>query len=61
MVTDAAASIEENERVSTAASRIVGYSAEDVSAIFNDLFRKKTDVPGCVERMDAARLERAGE
>ncbi len=61
MVTDASASIAANERVSTAATRIVGYSAEDVSAALDDLFRGRTDVAGCVKRMDDLRLGEASD
>ncbi len=61
MVTDAQGSIVANERVSTAATRIVGYSAEDVSAAFDSLFRGKTDVAGCVKLMDDYRMEEARE
>ncbi len=57
MVTDAQASISENERVSTAATKIVGYSAEDVAAAFDELFRGRTDTAGCVQRMDEYRLQ----
>ena len=59
MVTDAQASIAEKERVSTAASRIVGYSADDVAAAYNSLLRGKTDAAGCVKMMDDARKEEA--
>ena len=59
MVTDAAASVAEKERVSTASSRIVGYSAEDVAMAFDDMFRKKTDVAGCVRLMDNYRVSEA--
>ncbi len=61
MVTDAKASISEHERVSTAATRIIGYSADDVSAAFDSLLRGKTDVTGCVEMMDQYRIEEARE
>ena len=57
MVTDAAVSIEANGRVSTAASKIAGYSADDVAEAVAALFRGETDVPGCVKRMDEKRLE----
>ncbi|MCH5184845.1 MAG: carbohydrate ABC transporter substrate-binding protein [Oscillospiraceae bacterium] len=60
-VTDAAASIAENERVSTAASRIAGYSADDVTAAFDSLFRKKTDAAGCLKLMDDYRIEKASK
>ncbi len=59
MVTNAASSIEENERVSVAASRIIGYSADDVSDAFNKLFCKKTDVLTCVHLMDDYRIKEA--
>ncbi len=57
MVTDAQAAIAEHERVSTAASKIVGYSAEDVMDALNAMLRGETDAAGCVERMDNYRLE----
>ncbi len=56
MVTDAGASIATNERVSTAASRIIGYSADEVAEVFDELFRHKTDVSGCVRRLDECRI-----
>ena len=59
MVTDAERSINENERVSTAASRIIGYSGDDMVAVIDSLFRKKTDVAGCVKLMDDYRISRA--
>ena len=57
MVTDASASIAENERVSTAASKIIGYSADDVSTAFNKMFNKDIDVAGCVRLMDDYRIK----
>ncbi len=59
MVTDAGASIAENERASTAASRIIGYSADDVAAAFGSMFNKDTDVSGCVKLMDDYRIKKA--
>lgn len=59
MVTDASASIASNERVSTAASKIIGYSADDVSTAFNRMLNKKTDVEGCVKLMDDYRIKEA--
>lgn len=59
MVTEAGSSIAAHERVSTAASRIIGYSADDVSAAFDSLFRGKTDAAGCVSLMDEYRIEEA--
>ncbi len=60
MVTDAAVSIAANERVSTAASKIVGYSAEDMASALESLLLGRTDVPGCVQLMDEYRLRQAG-
>ncbi len=59
MVTEAEKSIKANERVSTAASRVVGYSADDMVAALDVLFRKKTDVKGCVKLMDEYRIQEA--
>ena len=59
MVTNASTSIASNERVSTAASKIIGYSADDMSAAFDRLFNKKTDVAGCVKLMDDYRIKEA--
>ena len=60
MVTDAQASIQAHQRVSTAAARIVGYSPEDVSSAFESLFRGRTDAAGCVKRLDELRIAQAG-
>ncbi len=59
MVTDAAASIAARERVSTAASKIVGYSAEDVADAFAGLLSGRTDADGCVRLMDERRIAAA--
>ncbi len=59
IVTDAAASIAEKERVSTAATRINGYSADDVTSLLNMMFDKKTDVDCCVRLMDEYRVKEA--
>ena len=59
MVTDMSVSVAEKERVSTAASRIVGYSADRVAAAIGDMLRGKTDVAGCVSRLDSDRIEAA--
>ena len=58
MVTDAAASIAEHQRVSTTASKLVGYSGDDMVAAMGELFAHRTDVPGCVALMDQYRAER---
>lgn len=59
MVTDAAASIEANLRPSTSASKIIGYSDDDVVAALDSLFQNKTDVAGCVKLLDQYRIDRA--
>ncbi len=59
MVTDAAASIAEKERVSTASTRIIGYSAEDMVDALNDMFHGRLDVDGCVKKMDEYRIAEA--
>ncbi len=59
MVTDAGASIAEHERVSTAASRIMGYSADEMISALNDMFLKKIDVTGCIRLMDEYRINGA--
>ena len=60
MVTDAGVSIAANERVSTAASKIVGYSAEDMASALESLLLGRTDVTGCVQKMDEYRIRQAG-
>ncbi len=57
MVTDAEQSIKENERVSTAASRIMGYNAEDMMTALNRMFRNKITVDECIAEMDSSRVE----
>lgn len=59
MVTNAKGSIEAKERVSTAASKIIGYSADDMASALDQLFRKNTDVAGCVRLMDEYRISEA--
>lgn len=59
MVTNAESSIAEYERVSTAATRVIGYSAENVAADLNRLFRNDITVKECVELMDEKRIELA--
>ena len=60
MVTDAQVSIAANERVSTAATKIVGYSADDVARAFESAFRGETNAAGCVQLMDEYRVSEAG-
>ncbi len=59
MVTDAKSSIEKYERVSTASTKIVGYSADDMMNALNALFRGEITVDACVKRMDENRLAKA--
>lgn len=56
MVSDAKDSIKEKERVSTASSRIIGYSGDDMVLALNDMFRGKCDIDGCIKMMDDYRL-----
>ncbi len=55
MVLEASASVQAHERVSTAASRIVGYSADDMAVIVNRLLRGEIGLEECVAQMDASR------
>ncbi len=61
MVTEAAekGEIERYERVSTASTKIVGYSADDMMQALNALFRGDMSVAECVKRMDENRIEKA--
>ncbi len=55
MVTDAQASIAAHERVSTASTKIIGYSAEEAVGAINEMFGGKRTVKGVIEKMDADR------
>lgn len=59
MVTDAEESIAGKERVSTASTRIIGYSAVTMKDLLNDMFRGKLDVDSCLQRMDESRIAAA--
>lgn len=59
MVTEAADSIRRLERVSTAASRIAGYSGDDTAALIRALLAGETDSAQCVAEMDRVRMEEA--
>ncbi len=59
MVTDASASIAVHERVSTAATRVIGYSADEVASALNKLFKKEINVSECIDLMDEYRLKEA--
>ena len=59
MVTDAQDSIRAHERVSTANTRIVGYSGDDMTDAMEQLFRRRVDADGCVQLMDEMRLAAA--
>ncbi len=60
MVTEAKASIEANERVSTATSKIIGYNSENMTDALNNMLCGMTDVTGCVQQMDEFRIREAG-
>ncbi len=59
MITNVSESVEAHLRASTAASRVTGYSDNDVAVALDSLFRKKTDAAGCVALMDEYRIGRA--
>ncbi len=59
MVTDAAASISAKERVSTAASRIIGYSADGVAETVNKMLRGKLTPEQLVDELDSSRISEA--
>ncbi len=59
MVTNAKPSIAALERVSTASTRVYGYSDVDVSECINSLLTGKTDPEGCVAMMDEKRIGEA--
>ncbi len=57
MVTDAAASIAQYERVSTASTRVVGYSADEAHSALNEMLRGRLTVGECVKLMDEYRRD----
>lgn len=57
MVTDVMVSVESNQRVSTAWSKIVGYKPDDIGNAVLQLFQGKTDVAGCIKIMDEHRID----
>ena len=59
MVKDASSSIKKYERVSTASTRIVGYSADEMADSLRKMFTKEVDVTGCVNLMDECRISAA--
>ncbi len=59
MVTDAMESIRRLERVSTASTKILGYSAEDTVDALSRLMQGRLGTKECVEELDRARRERA--
>ncbi len=61
MVTSSERSIKENERVSTASSRIIGYSADEVAEAINSLLHGKVNAEGCVKLMDEYRIAAAAK
>ncbi len=61
MITNASPSVEANLRASTSASKIKGFSNDDINVALNDLFRKKTDTAGCIKIMDELRIKAAAQ
>ncbi len=61
MVTDAMASINASQRVSTAEPKIIGYSANDVGYAITEMIKGNVDVEGCVRLMDDYRIAAAKE
>lgn len=59
MVTDAMASIQEHQHVSTAEPKIIGYVQDEVGAAVTQMVKGKTDVKGCIQQMDNARIAAA--
>ena len=59
MVIDAEASIAKYERVSTAATRVIGYSADEAASALNKLFKNEIDVSECIDMMDEYRIKEA--
>ncbi len=59
MVTNAMQSIAAHERVSTASTKIIGYSAENTVAALNRLLRKNISVAQCIASMDSDRINAA--
>ncbi len=59
MVTDAKSSLAKYERVSTANTRILGYSADDMMYALNALFKGDLTPAECVRQMDSKRAEKA--
>ncbi len=61
MITNVSESIDANLRASTSASKITGFSGDDVAAALDRFFRKKTDAEGCIKLMDEYRIMEAGK
>lgn len=59
MVTEESASIAQFERVSTAATKIIGYSADEVASALNKLFKNEINVSECIDLMDEYRIKEA--
>ncbi len=55
MVTDAKDSIAAHERVSTANTKVIGYSAEEAVGALNKLFLGQTTIAECIRKMDEDR------
>ena len=61
MVTEAFVSISLHERASTANSKIIGYSQQDMGTAVQKLFQGEVDAAGCVALMDEYRIAAARE
>ncbi len=61
MITNASASVAANIRASTSASKVKGFSADDVAAALHGLFTGRTDEAGCIKQMDDLRIAAAAK
>lgn len=59
MVTEALGSISLHERASTANSKIIGYTQQDMGTAVEKLFHGEVSVAGCVALMDEYRIAAA--
>ncbi len=59
MVTDAKTSIADKERVSTASTKIIAYSADEMCKVLNEMFKGALSVEECIKQMDKDRIASA--
>ena len=59
MITDVADSVAAHLRASTSASKVKGFSSEDVAVALESLFRQRTRTTGCIKLMDDFRIAAA--